>query len=236
MSTVGKRRVAAVLGAALVAATLAACGESSGTSSGATGSQGTTPAASAAPSRTPSGAPTVGAPSSSTAPSSPASSASASGPATGTASGPASAAAAPACGNGQVKVRGRVLGAGMGHSGAVLVFTNTSGQACTLTGYPGVAGLDKAGNQVTQAERTLTGYLGHGYHVRPVRVPVGGHASALVEATSVPSGDATSCPTYAALLVTPPNTTASKKVGVSLPGCGGLTVHPVVRGTSGRTA
>lgn len=123
----------------------------------------------------------------------------------------------------------------MGHSGAALVFTNTSGQACSLRGYPGVAGLNDAGKQVTQAERTLTGYLGSGYHVRTVRVPAGGRASALVEATSVPSGDATSCPTYAALLVTPPNTTKSVRVAVSLPGCGGLKVHPVVRGKTGRT-
>lgn len=122
----------------------------------------------------------------------------------------------------------------MGHSGAVLVFTNTSGAACTLYGYPGVAGLNAAGKQIAQAKRTLNGYLGSGYQVRTVRVPAGGRASALVEATSVPSGNATSCPTYTALLVTPPNTTKSMKVDVKLPGCGGLEVHPVVPGTTGR--
>lgn len=116
----------------------------------------------------------------------------------------------------------------------MLVFRNTSEHACTLYGYPGVAGLNKAGEQVAQAKRTTSGYLGGDYTVQTVKVRPGKRASALVEATSVPSGDATSCPTYAALLVTPANTTKSVKVDVSLPGCGGLEVHPTVKGASGR--
>lgn len=221
-----------MLGVALVGTALTACGGSGGGGSAAPASTGPT---TSAVSRTSSPTSTATrAPSTSSTKSSPGAGSSSSSAAPTPSA--AAAAGATACQNGDLTVSGSVIGAGMGHSGAALVFTNTSGQACTLRGYPGVAGLNGAGKQVTQAERTLTGYLGSGYRVRTVRLAPGKRASALVEATSVPSGDATSCPTYAALLVTPPNTTKSVHVDVKLPGCGGLTVHPVVPGKKGRTS
>lgn len=50
--------------------------------------------------------------------------------------------------------------AGSGHWGLVLVFKHDDSGTCVLRRYPGVAGLDASGNQVTQARRTLRGYLG----------------------------------------------------------------------------
>ena len=51
----------------------------------------------------------------------------------------------------------------------------------------------------------------------------------------MPSGTETSCPAYPSLLVTAPDTKVSVTIRLSLPGCSGLQVHPVVPGTSGST-
>lgn len=58
-------------------------------------------------------------------------------------------------------------------------------------------------------------------------------AAALVEATDIAGGGATQCPTYPAVLVTPPRETRSVRIDQGLPGCSGLEVHPVVPGTTG---
>ena len=110
-----------------------------------------------------------------------------------------------------------------------MIFKNTSGTACTLYGFPGVAGLDADGKQQVQAKRTTSGSFGSAT-VSTVRVAPGATASALVGGVDVPSGNATSCPTYPALLVTPPGTKTSTKVALQLPGCPTLVVYPVVAG------
>lgn len=123
----------------------------------------------------------------------------------------------------------------MGHAGVVLVFTNTSAHPCTLYGYPGVAALDAAGRQVSQAVRSRSGYLGGSYPVRTVRLGAGAKASTLVEGTSIPSGTGTSCPSYSELLTTAPGLTRSHTVAAGVPGCSPLQVHPVVAGASGHS-
>ena len=119
------------------------------------------------------------------------------------------------------------MDSGAGQRYVPIVFTNTGTAACALRGYPGVAGLNATGHQVTQAVRET------GFTISTVTLASGGAASGLVHATVVPSGGATCPPDYAALLVTPPNLTVSVRVAVSLPACGGLTVRPVVAGTAG---
>jgi len=66
------------------------------------------------------------------------------------------------------------------------------------------------GRQLTQARRVPDGTS------RPSAVQIGSAltASALVTGTDVTTGTAMSCPTYAALLVTPPNDTHSVRVNV----------------------
>lgn len=125
----------------------------------------------------------------------------------------------------------------MGNVGERIVFTNVSTTACTLYGYPGVAGLDAAGTQIVQAGRTPSGYLG-GLWSSPngppptVALAPGQVASALVEGVDNQVGSMP-CVQLSGFLVTAPNTTRS----VDLPGdffeCDGLEVHPVVPGTSG---
>ena len=149
-------------------------------------------------------------------------------------SGPAPA----ACTTAQLTVSAGRGGAATGHVGLALVFENTGTVACMLHGYPGVAGLDDAGTQVTQAARTPSGFVGglSGSGAGPlpsVILTSGATASALVEGTDVPTGTATTCPSYAALLVTPPNAVQPVRVDAQLPGCSGLEVHPVVPGITG---
>jgi hypothetical protein len=151
------------------------------------------------------------------------------------------------CVNGQISVTNAGGGSGLGHQDQVILFTNQSRSTCSLTGFPGVAGLDAEGNQVVQAQRTPGGYLGGlppGVTVPPM-VPLmpGQTASAVIEGTDMPVGSATTCPHYPALLVTPPGLSDSVRVSVSdlgtnppgLPGCSPIEVHPVVPGSSGST-
>jgi hypothetical protein len=145
------------------------------------------------------------------------------------------------CQNDQVSVVPLSGGAGAGSAEEVIGFTNVTPTTCTLTGYPGVAALDGSGAQVAQARRT-TG--GPSTPVTTVALAQGQTASATVSGTSIPTGTATRCPYYApALLVTPPDLTRSVRVAVTgsnlgqtgFPGCGVLTVGPVVPGITGQS-
>jgi hypothetical protein len=130
-------------------------------------------------------------------------------------------------------------GAGLGHEGFPILFRNAGTSACTLQGYPGVAALEATGTQAQQAQRTPQGYLGGmdtGSTTPPlVTLAPGQSASALVEGTDMPSGGATSCPTYPAVDVTPPTSTHTVRITSSLPGCSQIQVHPVLPGTTGTT-
>ena len=154
--------------------------------------------------------------------------------------------AAARCQNGQLAVTVLGNGAAAGSVGQVIGFINVSKVACTLTGYPGVAGLDAQGRQVTQAQRQLMGMVGglaNGATTPPaVTLAPRQSASAMVEGSDNPVGTATSCTYYPSLLVTPPNLTQSTKVTIALsgstiagfPGCSSLGVDPVVPGRTGR--
>jgi hypothetical protein len=125
---------------------------------------------------------------------------------------------------------------GAGHIGVVLRFKNTGAQTCKLVGYPGVAGLDARGTQVIQATRTLNGYLGGiptGQLPPVVTLTTDQSASAIVEGSDVTQANARGCETYPKLLVTPPNTTQSVTINMSMPGCAVVQIHPVVAGTGG---
>lgn len=116
----------------------------------------------------------------------------------------------------------RSSGAAGGSSGTVLLFRNRATGPCVLGGYPGVAGLNASGQKVAQAVRTPTGYLGGlppGQTVPPVvYLAAGATASALVEGSDNPLGPATSCPTLAGLLVTPPGSYHSELLPHWAPG------------------
>lgn len=143
----------------------------------------------------------------------------------------------PACTGSQIKVTPGQWGGATGHIGGAVLFRNTSRSTCSLYGYPGVAGLDSAGRQEVQATRVPRGFIGGlptpTSHPTTVVLAPGAVASAVIEGVDVPSGNATSCPSYPSILVTPPGTRSSTHLALAVPGCGGIQVHPVVPGTSG---
>lgn len=152
-------------------------------------------------------------------------------PSPGRTSSPSTAATGPhACGNGQLAVGHHGLDGATGHSGIVVVFTNTGRTPCTLVGYPGAAVLDAAGTQIAQARRTTGGFLGGTVGAaRTVTLRPGGTASARIEG-DVGGGD--ECLRGRALLVTPPNTTRATRIPFEAYSCH-VQVHPTVAGTRG---
>jgi hypothetical protein len=142
----------------------------------------------------------------------------------------------PACTTAQLQVTAGMSSGAAGTIGLVVLFKNVSGALCLLHGFPGVAGLDASGNQLTQATRILsngTPFSGSASSLPTIQLSPGTTASALVQGSDVPSGGAPSCVNYSALLVTPPNALQSVHLAASLPGCSGLRVTPVVSGTAG---
>ena len=151
-----------------------------------------------------------------------------------------SVSSASPCRNGQITVSKGGGGVATGHSGEVILFSNSSNSSCSISGYPGVAGLDAQGAQVTQAKRTPSGFIGGlqpGVTTPPqVTLSPGQTASAIVEGTDLPVSGATSCTSYPSLLITPPNLTDSVRVIAPLPGCSPIEVHPIVPGSTGSTS
>jgi hypothetical protein len=156
-------------------------------------------------------------------------------------------AAAPRCTISHLAVVAQGFGAATGHISEVIRFMNVGAGLCTLTGYPGVAALDARGDQVEQAGRALTAFMGGQYSgTTPMTVALGPGqvATSTVEGIDFPIGTATSCPYYPALLVTAPDETNSVVLsGVGwqgptfaeqgFPGCSAITVTPVVPGETG---
>jgi hypothetical protein len=139
----------------------------------------------------------------------------------------ASAASAPVqCSASDMTVTGQPAIGGLGHQGLTLSFTNHAAAPCTLTGYPGAAALNAAGDQTVQAQRTLNGYLGGCKCSTPPTVVIAPGASA----TSLIEGDiagGNGCVAATALLVTPPNMTRATRLTSTLAVCQ-LQIHPVV--------
>ncbi|MFC1408120.1 DUF4232 domain-containing protein [Streptacidiphilus sp. N1-12] len=217
-----------VLTAAVLGLALTACSSNGGTSSAPTPGAAGTVATTSTPGPSGSAGTTGGSGSTGGTASGGTGTAAATGGADGSSVAPRVPAASACTGDHLAVSAGQSSGAA-GHIGARVVFKNTSGAACTLYGFPGLAGLDAKDKQVVQAKRVTSGYLGTAKESMVTLAP-GGTASALVGGVDVPSGNATSCPSYPALLVTPPGTRASTKVALQMPGCPTLVVYPVVAG------
>lgn len=138
-------------------------------------------------------------------------------------------------------------GGAAGHIGVVLLFENVSSTTCTLSGYPGVDGLDASGRDLASASRTPNGMIGFCSCTQPPTLTLGPGVivSAVAEGDAAgASGGAgggsgggaggSSCDAFAGLLVTPPNTSTSTKVNLAPHSCD-FTVHPVVPGMDGQS-
>jgi hypothetical protein len=128
-----------------------------------------------------------------------------------------SAAAAPACTTSRLVVWLDTQGSGTaGSTYYKLRFTNLSGHACTLRGYPGVSAVDLAGRRLGNAASRNT--------VRPIpriRLRNGGTATAVLRIVDTLNIPRARCrPTTAAgLRVYPPNQFASKVVPFPFRAC-----------------
>lgn len=138
------------------------------------------------------------------------------------------------CKTGQLTISIGSTQGGLGHFGSILRFKDR-GARCEMRGYPGVAGLTRGGKQVVEARRTPTGYLGGsvpGRAMRTVLLSRGQTGSALLEGRLGPTPGGPRCPSYNALLVTPPNDTHSVKIRSPFGLCY-LEIHPILPGRLG---
>ncbi|HEV2635727.1 MAG TPA: DUF4232 domain-containing protein [Actinocrinis sp.] len=146
----------------------------------------------------------------------------------------------PACTGAQIRQSTGPLGAAMGHQGEALVFTNTSGTTCTITGYPG-ATVSKPGGSHWDAARVLSSYLGGatGLTAPPVvTLAPGAAASALLMWTDVQDPSAPCRASgFTQLQTTTPNTqsTVTYNAANGDYSCENMQVTPVVPGTTGET-
>jgi hypothetical protein len=107
---------------------------------------------------------------------------------------------------------------GDGTAGSIyykLEFTNLSGHACTLAGYPGVSAVDLGGRQLGSAGSRNTS------HVRTVRLANGATATAVLRITEAGNFPNSACHRVGAagVRVYPPNETASKVVPFPFDAC-----------------
>ncbi len=98
-----------------------------------------------------------------------------------------------------------------------LNFTNLSGHACVLRGYPGVSAVNLRGGTLGHAATRDSGQT-----VKNVTLTAGHTAHAVLGIVDIGALSPTSCPptTAAGLRVFPPNQKASKVVPFPFPACG----------------
>ena len=137
---------------------------------------------------------------------------------------PAAGASTPPCETGGLVIWMNTQGNGTaGTIFYTLNYTNLSGHACTLRGFPGVSAVGlrgarlgkAAGRDSGQTVKTITLTTGHTGHATLGIVDIG----ALPSSTCRPT-------TAAGLRVFPPNQTASKVIPFPFPACGARAAPP----------
>ena len=145
----------------------------------------------------------------------------------------ASAAATPACQTAGLVVWLNTQGNGTaGTTFFTLNFTNLSGHACTLRGFPGVSAVNLRGKTLGRAAARDSGQT-----VRTVTLTNGHTAHAVLGLVDIGALPTTTCPptTAAGLRVFPPNQKASKVIPFPFAACGRaggpsfLRIRPVTR-------
>lgn len=154
------------------------------------------------------------------------------GSASASSSPPAASTTPDAC---QLEATSRGIGAAAGHTGLVIVLTNTGTHACALSGYPAVTARDGTGATVATARPTPSGYLGgtpsSSATPATVDVPAGGQASTLLEWSTVAT-DGQTCTSVSGVSLTPPGMTTAFRLDLTATMCDPL-VHPLVIGADG---
>jgi hypothetical protein len=126
--------------------------------------------------------------------------------------------------------------AGAGHSSSVILVRNVGPNMCRIGGYPAVRLL--GGNEIgrTLAIETPTGFSGGlpaGESIPRIDLHKGEVASAVMEGTDFPVGNAATCPSYPSYTITLPGSHYAIRVTRAIENCSGLYVHPLVIGFNG---
>ena len=112
-------------------------------------------------------------------------------------------------------------GALAGQAGGYLKFTNDSGTACRMSGWPKVTGLTATG-QATPLRHLQSSMFGAWHYTAPpavITLKSGDSAYAVVAADNKPAGASTSCPApYVRLRVSAPGDSGNVTISAWLPG------------------
>jgi len=118
--------------------------------------------------------------------------------------------------------------AGAGNIFTTVALRNSSGAACSITGYPGISLIDSRYRQIGRAAR---------WDPRPVRRVLllpGGAASTMIRSLNPGVGTTDCLPPSAALRIFPPDERVPLFVPARLSEClGSLSILPFVAGTAG---
>ena len=140
------------------------------------------------------------------------------------------------CSSRQLKVSVTEGIPGMGQFSWVILVSNAGPTVCPLTGYPDVDLLNSHGVRTKEAAQTPTGFSGGpppGAPLPSINLHRGEVASALMEGTDIPPGNATTCPSYPSYTVTLPGLGTTVTIDQQIGSCSGLSVHPFVIGFNG---
>jgi hypothetical protein len=107
-----------------------------------------------------------------------------------------------------------------GHPTVLLIFTNTSGSTCAVSGYVGLQMLDASNNALPTTVVPNGGMLSNQPLAQVVTLAPGQQASTLVMWTDVPTG-AQACSTSTKVQVSPPDEPTSLTVAATIVSCGG---------------
>ncbi len=142
-------------------------------------------------------------------------------PGSTTTTSPSSASTVGECDTSQLRISLIDTGALAGQAGGYLKFTNHTGAACRMSGWPSVTGLTATG-QATPLRRMQTSMFGAWHYTAPPAVLIlkpGDAGYAVVAADDKPAGDNTRCPApYERLRVSPPGDSDSVTISAWLPG------------------
>lgn len=135
----------------------------------------------------------------------------------------------PTCNPAQLQIHQGTTGAAAG-STAVAFELHTSGQPCSLYGYPGVSFESTTGQTLAVATRASQSMLVQARPELPVVLTASTPATFFISGSDNPVNGATTCPTSASMVVYPPGATQSISVPVAFSLCTGATVSIVVPG------
>jgi Protein of unknown function (DUF4232) len=135
------------------------------------------------------------------------------------------------CQTKQLSLRRMSVEGGMGHSGAIYVFTNNSSSTCTLSGYPGFVLLAANGRSLTGVKIKLSKHnYFHHTQQQSVSLTPSNRASFMVATTRI-NRSGQNCPVSAKVEITPPDTNQHFTITEQLRSCAVISITPIELGT-----